>query len=1077
MTKKHGSFPSRVLVLSLVAALTAPSLSHAAPKKKSQAAAKKTTAAQKKKTVSQLLAQARDNSRGGGIKLQKAGTALPQSQLAFGEQKQSPNLESVKPPRSSELMNSEVTGDQAAYIKVLNQQINELYKLTQKFKNSANRGEMWLRLAELYVEKSTILDNLAQDEYDRKLKQYQQGKLKTKPQLDLAEAREFNKKSIQLYEWFERDFPKDEKISQAYFFLGFNYFELGNVKKGVEYYEKLTQRFPNSPFVMEAYFALGEYYFENEKWAQAYKQYSPLLKEKRHRLHTFALYKSAWCLYRLGKNKEGLNYLEVIIKSGRQETGSSLAGRRTVNRSRLESEALRDIVPFYAAVGSSSQAGNYFKTLVGGDVTPYLEKLAYYYSDKGNREGSDEVFKQLIAQNPSHPKAFEYQYQIVQNYFYAKNSPKFREELYRWVNDYGPNSSWSQANAGNKALVANAQKLRETTLRNWVLQQHQTAQNSRAPYSQAMANEGYQLYLKEFANTEGAPDMHFYYGELLYDMGKFDEAAVQYQWLVENSPKSKFADKAAANLILAVEKGVPDDKELAKRVGDRLEPVEIDEKTARFIKAGRWYASRFPNSEKVPEIRFRIGRLYYQTNHFDEAAAEFKDIVQKHPKTKYAEYSANLLLDIYNLRKDYAGLEKAGSELLAVPSIASSKAGSDIRGVLEKANFKKAQDLEVNKDYGGSAAQFEAFALQNPSSTLAVTALFNAGVNYERAGDSARAQANYEKVLASNDSSAASLKPKTRRLLAKLAQDSYRTEEAARLYKQLAVEAPKDPLAPNMMFNAAILYQMLGRPNESVKAYDDFIRMSRKHQDNLEAVFQMAKIHDKAGQKTAAINRYKEYLNGGPSDAANVMEATGRLYELSASTGSGETEAWRNRTLAVSRRLANENKKFDPAWPAKARLGECEQMFNDLKAIRFPRDPAKLKGVLEQKVDLLNRLVKHTGEVIKYNSAEQIVDALALSGRAYDHMAQSLRAAPLPAGLSADEEKQYREGVEKQFVEPNLAKAREFFEKTVSRAWELDAYTPAYRQALSAMNKIDPKTYYNNGEVVSDARYVNWMSQ
>lgn len=1069
MMKKHGSFPSRVLLLSLVAALTAPAL--AAPKKSQQQA-------KKKKTVSQLLAQARDNSRGGGVKLQKSGTALPQSQLSFGEQKSSPNLESVKPPRSSELLNSEVTGDQAAYIKVLNQQINELYKLTQKFKNSSNRGEMWLRLAELYVEKSTILDNLAQDEYDRKLKQYQQGKLKAKPQLDVAEAREFNKKSIQLYEWFERDFPKDEKISQAYFFLGFNYFELGNVRKGVEYYEKLTQRFPNSPFVMEAYFALGEYYFENEKWADAYKKYSPLLKEKRHRLHTFALYKSAWCLYRLGKNKEALNYLEVIIKSGRAETGASLAGRRTVNRSRLESEALRDIIPFYAAVGSASQAGNYFRSLTGSnDVTPYLEKLAYYYSDKGNREGSDEVFKQLIAQNPTHPKAFEYQYQIVQNYFYAKNSPKFREELYRWVNDYGPNSSWSQANAGNKALVANAQKLRETTLRNWVLQQHQTAQNSRAPYSQAMANEGYQLYLKEFGNSEVAADMHFYYGELLYDMNKYDEAAGQYQWVVENSGKSKFADKAATNLILAVEKGVPDDKELAKRIGDRLEPVEIDEKTQRFIKAGRWYASRFPTSEKVPEIRFRIGRLYYQTNHFDEAANEFKDIVQKHPRTKYAEYSANLLLDIYNLKKDYAGLEKAGSELLAVPSIASSKAGSDIRGVLEKANFKKAQDLEVNKDYAGSAAQFEAFAQQNPSSNLAITAIFNAGVNYERAGDSGRAQANYEKVLASKDPAAEKLKPKTRRLLAKLAQDSYKTEEAARLYKQSALEEPKDPLAPNMMFNAALLYQVLGRSDDSVKAYGDFVRMSKKHQDNLEAIFQVAKIHDKAGQKSAAIARYKEYLNGGPSDPANVMEATGRLYELSAETRSGETEAWRNRTLAVSRRLSGENKKYDPSWPAKAKLGECEDMFTELKAIRFPRDPAKLKNVLEQKVDVLNRLVKKTGDVIKYDSAEQIVNALALNGRAYEHMAQALRSAPLPAGLSAAEEKQYREGVEKQFVEPNLVKAREFYEKTVSRAWELEAYTPAYRSALAAMNKMDPKAYYNNGEVASDARYVNWMSQ
>ena len=112
-----------------------------------------------------------------------------------------------------------------------------------------------------------------------------------------------------------------------------------------------------------------------------------------------------------------------------------------------------------------------------------------------------------------------------------------------------------------------------------------------------------------------------------------------------------------------------------------LDPIPLEPKVERFIKAGQWYTEKFPTSDKNPEIKFRIGRLYYQSNHFDEATQAFKEIVQKYPSSKYAVYSANLLLDIYNLRKDYAGLEKTGSELLAVPSIASSKAGSDIRGV------------------------------------------------------------------------------------------------------------------------------------------------------------------------------------------------------------------------------------------------------------------------------------------------------------------------------------------------------------------------------------------------------------
>ncbi len=154
---------------------------------------------------------------------------------------------------------------------------------------------------------------------------------------------------------------------------------------------------------------MAEYYFENEKWAQAYKEYTFLIKQKKHRLYTFALYKGAWCLFRLGKVTQAMSYLEYIIKTGKAETGEQLAGRKTVNRNRLESEALRDIVIFYAE-GDPSRAASYFKNLVGEGYNPYLEKLAYQYSDRGNKDASREVFKLLIAQNPTAAKSFEYQY-------------------------------------------------------------------------------------------------------------------------------------------------------------------------------------------------------------------------------------------------------------------------------------------------------------------------------------------------------------------------------------------------------------------------------------------------------------------------------------------------------------------------------------------------------------------------------------------------------------------------------------------------------------------------------------------
>ncbi len=1032
----------------------------------------------KKKTVGELLSQASQSSRGACVSLSgsKAGVALPSASLGFQQRESTVDLNSVKPPRSSELMKSD-NPNQTEYLKILDQQINELFKLTQRFKNSENRGELWLRLAELYVEKSIVIDSRKQDEYDAKLRAFQAGKTKVQPKLDTAEAREFNRKAIQLYEWFQRDFPQDEKNSQALFFLGYNYFETGEVKKGAQYYERLTQQYPESPFTGEAHFSLGEYYFENEQWAKAYKEYSFLIKQRKHRLHTFSLYKGAWCLFRLGKNKQALNYLEYIIKSGRAETGNKVAGRLSVNRNRLEAEAQRDLVVFYAEASDAGSASTYFKNLIGGDVSGYLEKLAYQYADRGNKEGSKEVFKLLISENPNSPKAFEYQYQIVQNYYYGKNIPKFKDELYRWVKDYGPSTSWFQANKSNRELIENAYKLRETTLRNYVLQQHQTAQNSRAPYSQGLANDGYQLYLTTFSDAANAPDMRFYYGELLYDTGKFDEAAVNYKWIVDNAPQSKFYGKAAQNLLLAVERSIPTDQEMQKRIGNSLDSVSLEPKVERFIKAGQWYVEKFPNSEKTAEIKFRIGRLYYQSNHFDEATQSFRDIVQKHSSTKYAEYSANLLLDIYNLRKDYAGLEKAGSELLAVPSIASSKAGADIRGVLEKASFKRGQDLEVAKNYAESAKVFEGFAKQNPKSNLATIAFFNAGVNFERAGLNGNAIANYREVLNSKEPDKVDMRWKAKRLLAKQYQDSAQFEEAAKLYRQASDEKPKDPLAANLMYNAAVMYEAMGRTDSAVKTYTEFIDMNKKRSETRDARYSIAQIHRKAGRISAAILNFQEYLDSGANDQEKVVESNYWISELSGKINRAkDADEYRRRTLAIQKRFAPDRKGVGATYAAKIKLQQSTETFREMKSINFPRDPSKQKAAVDRKIALLTRLSGELTEVIKYDSAEEIVSALSILGEANLNMGQAMLNAPIPGGLNAEETKQYKAGIEK-YAEPFIAKAREGYKAAVERGWELETYNHSYKTALEYMNKQDSKAYYDNGEVGSDTRLVNWISQ
>jgi cellulose synthase operon protein C len=1025
----------------------------------------------KKRTVGELLKQA---DRGAGLGLgQKKDISLPEAGDLFDQKKTQVNLNQVKPPKTSAFF-EDANDDKARLEKITDQQINELFKLTQKFKNSPQRGELWLRLAELYVEKAAVIDFRKQGEFDMALKEYQSGKRKVKPILDLADAKDYNKKAIQLYEWFVRDFPKDDKMDQALFFLGYNHYELGKLDIGTNYYTRLTKEYPTSPYVIETNFALAEFHFENEKWQVAETHYAQVLKYKRHRLYNFSLYKTAWCEFRSGNTQKALQTMEHLIRTSKDQAAQDrVQGKRNFSKGRLESEGLRDIVVFYADIGEAEKAPSYFRNLAGKDGNNYVEKLAYLYADKGNLLGSRYLFNFLIQENPTSPKAFDYKYQVVRLFSNAKKSREFREEMFSWIRDFGSSSAWYAANQGNTEFVQNSYKLREQTLRTYILQQHQTAQNSRAAFSQALALEGYKLYLQEFKDSPVVADMHFYYAELLYDLRKYNEAGDQYNWVAQNGKNSKFYSRASENVVLALEKDLPRDEEIAQRVGKTVEPQAMEPRVEKFVVAAKDYVARLPDTEKAVEMKFRIGRLYYQHNQFDQAIPYFRDIVAKHSKTKYAEYSANLLLDAYNLKRDYEGLEKAGSELLAMPGIANSKAGADIREVMEKASFKRGQDLEVAKDYAGSATQFETFAKQNPASHLAVTALFNSAINFERAGQNNKAISAHAAVLSSKDKTAEPLKPKSRRIIAKLYQDAGMLEEAAGAYKAAAVEAGKDPLAASMFFNAAVLYEAIGKNSEAIKNYETFFNLNKKR-DRAEAFYLMATLLRKQGSMARASDNYLQYVNSGVGSQERNVESAFWVYDISRRLNRMSlAEDWKRKTLGLQKAYAPNKKGPGATYAAKIKLANATLIFNELKNIRIPANPAAQQAAAQRKIGLVTRLNGDLSEVVKYDSAEEIVGALSVLGQANLHMGEALVGAPLPNGLNAEETKQYKEGIAK-LAEPFFGKAKEMLKAAVDRGSELDTFNEHYHKARSLVMKLDPKLFYDGGEIGSEIRQISW---
>lgn len=1040
-------------------------------KKKISAAAPKKSKVAASRTVGDLLKNIEKKSE--AVNFKKSTSSLPQIS-APPKAVSTINLSQVKPPASPKLYYDE-SADEAELEKTTDEGIKQLYELSDKYSKSTKRGELWLRLAELYVEKARFIEYQIMKKYDKAMQSYQEGKTKVKPKYNLNLATAYNRKAIQLYEWFLRDFPRDPKVDQALFFLGYNYFELGDAKKGQEYYLRLTSEYPESTYVSESNFALGEYHFEHERWKDALIFYTRVAKQKTSRLYTFGLYKSAWCYYKLNQSKDALYYLEQVIYEGRKSKGQSDSSLGGVSRIRLATEAIKDLIIFYAEVGDYNNARSYFEEKVGArSANANLARLAYFYADTGNRPAAKAIFKDLINQDANSIKAYDYQYAIVKMYGASGSAQEFKTELFNWIEEYGPGSNWQKLNSSDSESITKANELMESLLRNHVLQQHKIAQNSKTKSSQTIAKSEYEIYFETFKNSPNHEEMHFFYGELLFDMGDYEGAASHYTWVVENAPKGQYYDKALLNSLLAYEKRLPSDAKIKKIVGNSTAPIDFTLEILDFEKAANIYITKTKSGESILAVKYRLGALNYLFNRFEQAIPQLTEIIKKYPSTPYAKFSANHLLDIYNIKQDYDGLQKAANEILSIPDMAKSDIGRSIQEIKLKTDFKLAKALEESKDYAGAGKAYESFAVKNRTSSLASAAFFNAAVNYEKAGLIMQAIPMYSIVANSRAKSEENLAKNANRFLPVLYEKIGQYAKAAQAFEFYAKANAKDKLATEYHYNAALIYDGMNNYNSAIKNYDLYLT-NGKGRDRVEVLFLISKIYERTGQKTKAIFNYKKYISSGTQNIAGLIEAHYTIAKLYDSVGNKkEANQWYKKTVAVHKNLTHMTKKIGVSYAAEAKFKLVYKTYEELLSIRMSSDPNLQGETIKKKLAFTNRLKNELKQVIAYDDARQIVAALATQGLALQHMYSSILNSKLPKGLTADEIEKYKKGVE-QLANPFKDQAIEIYKSAVSRGHELQGYNAHLLLAQKNLNELAGAQDILFGAKGGSANLVDWI--
>ena len=125
-----------------------------------------------------------------------------------------------------------------------------------------------------------------------------------------------------------------------------------------------------------------------------------------------------------------------------------------------------------------------------------------------------------------------------------------------------------------------------------------------------------------------------------------------YERAVTVDPKGRFAKEAAYAAMVSMKNAVHV-PEGGKSPCPDNKPCAIPPDLQRLVAAFNRYLAVVPDSPERSNVEYRRARVYYEHNHFAEAAPLFDHILTSYPDNELAVYSANLEMDCLAILKRY----------------------------------------------------------------------------------------------------------------------------------------------------------------------------------------------------------------------------------------------------------------------------------------------------------------------------------------------------------------------------------------------------------------------------------------
>ncbi|MCB9663368.1 MAG: tetratricopeptide repeat protein [Alphaproteobacteria bacterium] len=975
--------------------------------------------------------------------------------------------------------------------------IDRLKELLGRAPEDDRKAEMMLRLSDLYFEEGRALYFAEmegfQKAYDECFNTSENADACDKMAPDNRESFSWYGKAIKLYEAILRGYPRYQGADRATFYLGMTHQEMRNKDKALESFKKLVKLYPQSNFVADAYVLIGEYYFDNNEAFAALQAYKRAAAYKDSPRYPYAMYKLAWSYYNVESYGEAIDTMKAVVA---YSTATDTAGQGGI---KLEEEALKDLVRFFADAGELDEAYAYFTGLGRKDLIPVmLKRLAGLYFEQGKFEQSIETYRRLIAEAPSSPENPAHQEEIIAAYRRMGQRDRVLDEIRRLRNDYGRSSAWWRANASDPKAQTTADETIEKALRrtatdfNKEARELKKSRHPRANEAFTAAVDAYYVYLEDYTKHGNAYNVHYDFGEMLYMLGRFDEAFREYMTVVDMNPNGEHSRFCAESAIFAAEEMVKKEggAELKikenKGIDKNVQPVPLTEWEQKLIAACKRYADLYPGDAKVEEATYKSAFLLYNRFHFTEAAEQFRSVISRWPTSKNAEFSANLILDALLIREEWVALRDTSKVFYEQEKLGGKSFKKEMYDIYSGASFTVIEkNHEAKQDFAATADAFVAFYKEFPDFEKVDVALNNAAAYYYKVNRVADAM-EVRHILVEDPKFAG----KTRFYYSQVANLGFDYERladfanAVKYYDLLFSLYPKerektaddakadlDAQAADALYSAAVFSNALGDWQAAIGRYDTFVKSFPADERVPDVRLTVGRIYEDHDDLANAATRFEAFYAKDVKDAPPELAYFARLHQGRALLGQGKTSDARKLYKSTVDLYASQVKKgLEPGAHTEfvaemmVELAQPEaEAYAELKikgaGTKNQRQEDKaFKASLEAKAKALKKLTDTYTAIIQTGAGEWGLAALVGLGKAYENMASTLTSSPCPFYLTEDQCDIYTMTLQDRAYVQN-EKAVEAYKLALDKSYELNLYNDNAAFATRRLGELRPDDY------------------